>query len=295
MTPAKPHPQVRLVEVGPRDGLQNELAQVSTAVKIAFIDALSDAGLDEIEVSAFVSPKWVPQLADAQAVFGGIRRRPDVIYSALVPNMQGFERAQAARVDKVCVLTAASNTFNQRNINTDIDGTFVRLLPVVAAAKAARLQTRGYISMAFWCPYEGQVAPAKVRSVVTRLFDAGVDEVSLGDTIGKATPDEIAALLDVLLEDIAPERLALHAHDTYGRATDNVLRAYAMGIGSFDASVGGLGGCPYAPGAPGNVATEGVVRVLAGAGAKLRVDAQALDKALRIVQPHLSQRAQGAV
>jgi hydroxymethylglutaryl-CoA lyase len=283
------------VEVGPRDGLQNEPAYVETAAKIASIDALGHAGLDEIEVSSFVSPKWVGQLADAQAVFAGIKRHPDVTYSALVPNAQGLERAQAAHVDKVCVLTAASDTFNRRNVNTDIDGTFARLVPVVTAAKAAGLQTRGYISMAFWCPYEGQLLPDKVRVVVARLLDAGVDEVCLGDTIGKASADEVEALLEVLLVMIAPQRLALHAHDTYHSATANVLRAYHMGLDAFDGSVGGLGGCPYAPGAPGNVATQSVARVLKQAGAEVCVRQSVLDEALSLIELHLSRRGPGVL
>lgn len=290
MPTAEPR-QIRLVEVGPRDGLQNESAPIATSIKVAFVDALSLAGLDEVEVSAFVSARWVPQLGDAEAVFAGIRRHPCVTYSALVPNLQGLARAQAACVDKVSVLTAASDTFNRKNVNTDIDGTFARLAPVVEAAKAAHLKTRGYVSMAFWCPYEGAVLPTRVRDVVTRLEAAGVDEVSLGDTIGKATPDEVEALFEVLLARFSPHFLALHAHDTYGRAASNVARAYQLGLSTFDASAGGLGGCPYAPGAPGNIATQTVIDTLQALGAVVGGDKAALNAAHAVVAPYLGPRA----
>jgi len=272
---------IRIVEVGPRDGLQNEPKTIPTEIKVAFVDALSRARLPEIEVSAFVSPKWVPQLADAAAVFARIARVPGVVYSALVPNLQGFERALEAKADRVAVFTAASEGFNRRNINATIEESIARFVPVIERARAAKLPVRGYVSTAFWCPYEGKVAPARVAEVVRRLFDAGVEEVSIGDTIGKAVPEEVRALLDVLLAGGPAARLAMHFHDTYGHAVENVMESWRRGIETFDASTGGLGGCPYAPGASGNVATEAVVKALAAAGAKVDVDLAALAQARR--------------
>ena len=253
---------IRIVEVGPRDGLQNEKATLPTATKVAFIDALSEAGLDEIEASAFVSPKWIPQLADAEQVFAQIVRRPGVVYSALVPNEQGLERALRAKADKVAVFTAASETFNLKNINASIAGSIERFKPVVAGAKTAGLPVRGYVSTAFVCPYEGPIKPEQVLPVVEALAELGIEDISIGDTIGKATPADVDALLDQLLPRIPAEQLALHFHDTYGHAVENVIAGYKRGIEAFDASAGGLGGCPYAPGAAGNVATEAVVKAL---------------------------------
>ena len=283
---------IRMVEVGPRDGLQNEKGTIPTDIKVAFVDALSQSGAHEIEVSAFVSPQWVPQLADAHEVFSRITRRAGVLYSALVPNEQGLERAFAARVGKVSVFTAASESFSRKNVNTSIDGTFTRMAPVVKAAKAQGLPVRGYISTAFWCPYEGEVAPHSVVKVAQRLLDLGVDEISVGDTIGKATNTEVKTLLDLLLPCVPAPRMALHFHDTYGRAASNVLTAYHMGIHAFDASVGGLGGCPYAPGAPGNVSSETVVRTLRGDGADVQVDLDALARARAVMAPSVA-RLQG--
>ena len=278
---------IRIVEVGPRDGLQNETQTIPTAVKVAFVDALSRTGVPEVEVSAFVSPKWIPQLADAHEVFGSIERVPGVVYSALVPNEHGLERALAAKVGKIAVFTAASETFNQKNVNTSIDGTFKRFEPVVRQAKAAGLPIRGYVSTAFWCPYEGQIDPALAVGVVERLVTLGVDDISIGDTIGKAAPGEVRALLELLLRRVEPGRVAMHFHDTYGRAAANVLTSWEMGIETFDASVGGLGGCPYAPGAPGNVSTETVVRALRGRGAIVDVDLDALARARAVVAGHV--------
>jgi hydroxymethylglutaryl-CoA lyase len=276
-------PMIRMVEVGPRDGLQNEKGTIPTALKVAFVNALSEAGLGEIEVSAFVSPEWVPQLADAHEVFTQMTRKAGVVYSALVPNERGLDRALAAKVDRIAVLTAASNTFNRKNVNTDIDGTFARMTPVVRRAKGLGLPVRGYISTAFWCPYEGQIAPDKVLEVARRLMDLGVDEISIGDTIGKATASEVQALLNSMSPHVPVARLALHFHDTYGRAVGNVLTAWRAGVTAFDASVGGLGGCPYAPGAPGNVSTEAVVAALEGAGADVGVDREALRRARDLI------------
>ena len=278
---------MQIVEVGPRDGLQNETAPVPTEAKIAFIDALSAGGVGEIEVSAFVSPRWVPQLSDATAVLAGIARRPGVVYSALVPNMKGLEKALAAGVDKASVFTAASETFNGKNINTTIEGSIRRFQPVVAAARDAGLPVRGYVSTAFWCAFEGKIAPPAVIDVVDRLVDIGVDELAISDTIGKATPDEVRRLFDLLLDRLPASRLAGHFHDTYGRGVANVLAAWEAGIHTIDASVGGLGGCPYAPGASGNVATGDVVEALEARGVSTGVDRQQLADAFAILSPHL--------
>ncbi len=278
---------IRIVEVGPRDGLQNEAATIPTEVKVAFVDALAKSGVHEIEVSAFVSPKWVPQLSDAEEVFARIERRSGVAYSALVPNAQGLERALAARVDKIAVFTAASETFNQKNINTSIGGSLKRFAPVVNGAHRAKVKVRGYVSTAFWCPYEGRITPSAVLRVGERLLELGVDEVAVGDTIGKATRQEVEELLDVLLTRVPVTRLALHFHDTYGRAALNVLAGFARGVTTFDGSAGGLGGCPYAPGAPGNVATHTVMRTLSEAGADVQVDVAALAQAYALVSPHI--------
>ncbi|HET9950639.1 MAG TPA: hydroxymethylglutaryl-CoA lyase [Candidatus Eisenbacteria bacterium] len=263
---------VRIVEVGPRDGLQNEKEPIPTDAKVALVDALSLAGYDEIEVSAFVSPKWVPQLADASDVFARIRRREGVLYSALVPNERGLERALEARAGKVAVFTAASETFNRKNINASIDESIARFAPVVPRALEADVRVRGYISTAFWCPYEGRIEPAAVVKVAKRLLDLGVEELSIGDTIGKAVPAEVHALLDLLLDAVPQDQIALHFHDTYGTGVANALAAYDRGITIFDSSVGGVGGCPYAPGAAGNVATEDLAWALSRSGAELSLD-----------------------
>lgn len=278
---------MKIVEVGPRDGLQNETATVPTDAKIAFVNALSETGVGEIEVSAFVSSRRVPQLADAEAVFGGIARKDGVVYSALVPNERGLERAMAAGVDKISVFTAVSETFNRKNIHTSVDGSLRRFQPLVGRARALGLPVRGYVSTAFWCAFEGKIAPTATIALVERLIEIGVDEVSISDTIGKATPDEVATLLDCLLPRMAPERVAVHFHDTYGRGMDNVLTSWSQGIRIFDASVGGLGGCPFAPGATGNVATAAVVAALEGKGARVGVDLAKLSRARRILDPFL--------
>ena len=266
---------MRIVEVGPRDGLQNEPATVPTDAKVAFVDALGEAGVSEIEVSSFVSPKWVPQLADADEVFRRIRRVPGVLYSALVPNEKGLERAQAARADKVAVFTAASETFNRRNINASIAESIERFRPVV---RAAGVPVRAYVSTAFWCPFEGRVAPGAVVDLARRLVDLGVNELSIGDTIGKATADEVRSLLSLLLPCAVP--VALHFHDTYGRAVDNALTARReFGVEAFDSSAGGLGGCPYAPGASGNVATETLAAAFDAAGFPTGVRIEAVRRA----------------
>ncbi len=252
---------VRLMEVGPRDGLQSVKELVPTDAKVAFVDALSRSGLRDIEVSSFVSPRWVPQLADADEVFRRIARQPGVRYWALVPNAQGMERAQAAAVDGVAVFTAASETFSKRNTNATIGETLDRFRPVIAGAK---VPVRGYVSTAFVCPFEGVIAPEAVRRVVLDLVELGCSEISLGDTIGRATADQVRALLALLLPDVPAGRLALHCHDTFGQAVGNVLAAAELGVTTVDGSAGGIGGCPYAPGAPGNVATEALVVAFPG-------------------------------
>ncbi len=272
---------IRIVEVGPRDGLQNEARTIPTEDKVAFVDALSKAGLQEIEAGAFVSPEWVPQLADSGEVFRRIHRAPGVTYSALVPNERGLDRALEARADKIAVFTAASETFNQKNINCSIAESLRRFAPVLDRARSLKLPVRGYVSTAFWCPYEGKVPPEKARDVVVALVDAGVEEVSIGDTIGKATAAEVRDLLSRVLPLLGSVRPAMHFHDTYGQAIENVLESWRAGIRTFDCSVGGIGGCPYAPGAPGNVGTEAVVRALRDAGATVDVDLTALEGARR--------------
>ena len=280
---------IKIVEVGPRDGLQNETVIVPTEIKVAFVNALSLTGVSEVEVSAFVSPRWVPQLGDADDVFRDIIRKEGVVYSALVPNEKGLERAIAARVDKISVFTAVSETFNQKNINTTRDGALRRFRPLVKRARAEGLEVRGYISTAFWCPFEGRISPEATAGVVEKLFDIDVDEVSISDTIGKAKPEEVSRLFDCLLPGIAPERIAVHFHDTYGRGVENVLASRSYGIGIFDASTGGIGGCPFAPGATGNVATESVVKALENKGEAVAVDLEKLSQARGLLGAFLNQ------
>ncbi len=274
---------IRIVELAPRDGLQNEAAMVPTEVKVAFVDLLSRTGVQEIEVSAFVSPRAIPQLSDADQVFTRIARVPGVIYSALVPNERGLDRALAARVDRIAVFTAASESFNRKNINATIEESLGRFVPVIGRARAAGIPVRGYVSTAFWCPYEGAIDPGKTVEVASRLVDLGVEEVSIGDTIGKAVPREVDALLALLLPVVPAPRLAMHFHDTYGHAVENVAASWRHGLRSFDSSAGGIGGCPYAPGATGNVATEAVVAVLRSLGEEMSIDLQALARARSLI------------
>ena len=271
--------RVRIVEVGPRDGLQNERASVSTSDKIEFVNRLSASGLPVIEVSAFVSPKWVPQMADASEVFAGINRQPDTKYTALVPNQAGLDRAIAAGVDEVAVFAASSETFSRRNTNQSIDASLANYALVCAQARAAGLRVRGYLSTAFGCPFEGSIAPDHVASVAARLIDLGVYEVAVSDTIGIAHPGQVARVLDAVLARVPAERLALHFHDTRGTALANVLTALPFGIRTFDASAGGLGGCPYAPGAAGNLATDDLIYMLDGLGVETGVSLAALSEA----------------
>ena len=273
---------IRIVEVGPRDGLQNEAGWVPTEAKVAYVDLLSASGLAEIEVSSFVAPEWVPQLADAAAVFAAIKRRPGVRYTALVPNQRGLARAVASRVDGVSVFTAASETFCRKNINASIAESLARFGPVVAQSP---VPVRGYVSTAFHCPFEGPVAPTAVLHVTADLLAMGCTEVSLGDTIGRARVEDVERLLDVLLPHCPAERLALHLHDTFGAALANAQSGAAMGIRTFDGSTGGLGGCPYAPGAPGNVATEALVQAFAG---HTDIDLSILEQAASLIRPWLT-------
>ncbi len=263
---------VRLVEVGPRDGLQNEKAMVPTGAKVELIDRLTDAGLAAIEATAFVSPKWVPQMSDAAEVMSGIRRGSGVRYPVLTPNMKGFEAALAAKADEVAVFVAASETFSQRNINCGIAESLERARPIFAAAVEHGVRVRGYISCVLGCPYEGEVDPRRVADVAAALFDLGSYEISLGDTIGVGTPGKLGDLIAAVGERVPVAVLAGHFHDTYGQALTNVYAAMQMGVTTFDASVAGLGGCPYAKGATGNVASEDVVYLLDGLGIETGVD-----------------------
>ncbi|WP_321905568.1 hydroxymethylglutaryl-CoA lyase [Paraburkholderia tropica] len=267
---------VRIVEVGPRDGLQNEAALVATADKIALIERLANAGLAHIEAAAFVSPRWVPQMADGAQVLGGIERRKGVTYSALVPNAQGLDAALGARVSEVAVFAAASESFSRKNINCSIDESLMRFEPVIEHARQAGIPVRGYVSCVLGCPFEGEIAPEAVASVAAQLYRMGCHEISLGDTIGTGTPLKTQRLIAACAHDVPLERLAGHFHDTWGMAASNVYAALESGVSVFDASVGGLGGCPYSPGASGNVATEDLVWLCEGLGIETGVDLAAL-------------------
>lgn len=284
---------VKVVEVGPRDGLQNEKVTIPTQAKVEYITALGDAGLRVIEAGAFVSPKWVPQMADSADVYRNIPKDPGVEYPVLVPNMKGLERAIEAGVKSIAIFTAASETFNKRNINMTIDGSFENYAPVVGRALGEGMRVRGYISTAFGCPYEGEVAPEKVLEVSARLLDLGCYEVSVGDTIGVGTPMQVQGVIGILLQVIPASKLAMHFHDTRGTALANTLAALEMGIATFDASSGGLGGCPYAPGASGNMATEDLVYLLDGMAIETGVDLRKLVAASSIIAPYLDHALPG--
>ena len=264
--------RVRIVEVGPRDGLQNEQALVPTATKIELIDRLSATGLRTIEATSFVSPKWVPQLADAAEVFTGITRRPGVGYPVLVPNLQGYERARAVGADEVAVFTAASEAFNRRNTNAGIDESLERFAPVLERARADGVKVRGYVSTVLGCPYQGDVPLSDVVRVAKRLHGMGCYEVSLGDTIGVGTPEKARAMLRAVATEVPMAALAVHFHDTWGQALANILACLEEGVSVVDAAVSGAGGCPYAKGASGNVASEDVVYMLHGLGIDTGVD-----------------------
>ena len=271
--------RAEIFEVGPRDGLQNEARPIPTAGKIALIDLLSRAGFGRIEVASFVSPKWVPQMADSADVLAGITRAPGVRYAALVPNMKGFEAAVAARADEVAVFASASEGFSRANLNCTIAESLDRFRPVMEAAAEVGLPVRGYVSCVTDCPFDGPTPPASVARVAAALADLGAYEVSLGDTIGHGRPDTIRAMLQAVLAVLPPARLAGHYHDTGGRALANIEASLDLGLRVFDAAVGGLGGCPYAPGAPGNVATEAVAARLAGLGLDTGLKAEVLAEA----------------
>ena len=279
-----------IVEVGPRDGLQNEAALVSTADKIAFVDRLSAAGHSTIEVSAFVSPKRVPQMADAAEVFAGIERRPGVRYTALVPNLAGLDRALAARVSEVAIFAAASETFSRRNINQSIEESLTTYAAVCRSAEAAGLRVRGYLSTCFGCPFEGPVPPDRVAGLSARLIDLGVFEVAVSDTIGVAHPGQVPVVLDAVSALVSVDRIALHFHDTRGTALANVLAALDYGISTFDSSAGGLGGCPFAPGASGNLATEDLLYMLDGLQVKTGIELAASTEASTFIESRIDHR-----
>jgi len=287
--------RVSIVEVGPRDGLQNENTPLSVQDKLELIDALADAGLDTIEAGSFVNPKWVPQMAVSDAVFAALTRRPGVRYTALTPNLRGLERALDAGVDEVAVFAAASEGFSQRNINCSIEESLERFLPVLQRAGGAGVRVRGYVSCVLGCPYDGPVAAQSVLSVSRALLDMGCYEVSLGDTIGIGSAGGMQRLLDVLVPALGADRLALHCHNTYGQALANLLVGLQYGIARIDSAVAGLGGCPYARGASGNVATEDVLYLLADLGIETGVDLDAVLAAGERVSAHLGRSSAASV
>ncbi len=268
--------QVRIVEVGPRDGLQNEKQAIPTRAKIELIENLVDAGLNYIEAGSFVNPKWVPQMADSGEVFSGIQRKPGVTYAALTPNLQGYERAIAVGANEVAIFAAASEAFSQKNINCSIKESITRFETLITTAKQQQIPVRGYISCVAGCPYDGSVDAATVASIANDLLALGCYEISLGDTIGVGTAGQIKQLIEILARTIPIEKLAVHMHDTYGQALTNIYAALELGIGIVDSSVAGLGGCPYAVGATGNVATEDVVYLLNGLGIEHGVNLEKL-------------------
>lgn len=287
--------QVTLIEVGPRDGLQNESSFVYTEHKIELINLLSQTGLKHIETTSFVSPRAIPQLADNEAVFAGINKAAGIAYSALVPNERGMLRALDAGVKEIAVFTAASELFNQRNINCSIEESLDRFRPVLALAKAHNIPVRGYISCVLGCPYQGEVAPTQVALVAKKLLDLGVNELSLGDTIGVGTPKQTQALLDEIIPLLPLTELAMHFHDTYGQAIANIYASLNYGVHRFDSSVAGLGGCPYARGASGNVATEDVLYLMHGLGIETGVDIFKVVAAGEMICGHLGRRNQSKV
>jgi len=287
--------KVKIVEVGPRDGLQNEKETIAAAVKIELVDRLTRAGFANIEAASFVSPKWVPQMATSAEVMAGITRRPGTVYSALVPNMQGFEAALAAGADEVVIFGAASEAFSQKNINCSIAESVERFRPVAQAARQHGLRLRGSISCALGCPYQGEVAPAAVADVVRRLRDLGCDELDIADTIGVGTPRKTQAVLAAAAAEFPLARLSGHFHDTYGQAIANIYAALEVGVAIFHSSVAGLGGCPYAKGATGNVATEDVLYLMQGLGIDTGIDLDAVVDAGQFISGHLGRKAASRV
>ena len=275
--------RVTIVEVGPRDGLQNENVAIDTDTKVRFIDALSDSGLPVIEATSFVSAKAIPQLSDAEEVMRRIARKPGVRYPVLVPNERGLERALSCGAREIAVFTAASETFNRRNIDASVAESLERFVPVVSSAKQSQVRVRGYVSTSFGCPYEGPVAPARVLEVVDRLLEIGIDEISIGDTIGVAGPRQVVELCTELLTRVDVGRLAMHFHDTRGTALANVMASLQMGVAIYDSSAGGLGGCPYAPGAAGNLATEDLLYMLDDLGIETGISLDKVVKATSLI------------
>lgn len=278
---------VKVVEVGARDGLQNEKGFVPTPIKVGLVDLLSESGLTHIEVTSFVSPKWIPQMADNKEVLKNIKRKPGVVYSVLTPNLKGFKDAMASGVDEVAVFGAASEAFSNKNINCSIAESLKRFEDVMTAAKEANVKVRGYVSCVLGCPYEGYVQPSKVAEVVKSMFEMGCYEISLGDTIGVGTPGSMSAMLAEVSRVVPRQRLAVHCHDTYGQAVANIFAALMMGIQVVDSSVAGLGGCPYAKGASGNVSTEDVVYLLHGLNIKTGIDINKLLLASQYISENL--------
>tara|TARA_R110002050_G_scaffold223221_3_gene359037 strand:- start:11656 stop:12597 length:942 start_codon:yes stop_codon:yes gene_type:complete len=270
---------VKIVEVGPRDGLQNEATPVSANDKITLIQKLADAGISYIESGSFVSPKWVPQMSTSSEVFEKLNRKDGVTYAALTPNLQGFEGAIAVNADEVAIFGAASESFSQKNINCTIEESLARFTPIMAAAKQANIKVRGYVSCVLGCPYEGDISPEQVAKVAKKLYQMGCYEISLGDTIGVGTPAKVMEMIQAVSNDVPIEKLAVHFHDTYGQALTNIYAALQMGIAVVDSAIAGLGGCPYAKGASGNVATEDVVYMLNGLKIKTDIDFNELLKA----------------
>lgn len=287
--------KVKMVEVGPRDGLQNEKQPISVATRIALIDRLAAAGLPVIEAGSFVSPKWVPQMAASEEVLAGIQRRPGVVYSALTPNMKGYERALAAKADEVAVFGAASEAFTQKNINCTIAESLERFRPLIEQARQDGIPVRGYVSCVLGCPYEGEIDPAKVAEVSGALLDMGCYEISLGDTIGVGTPEAAKRMIEQVSARVPVEKLAVHFHDTYGQALANIYAALQMGIAVVDSAVAGLGGCPYARGASGNVASEDVLYLLNGLGIETGVDLNLLAEAGNFISAELGRESNSRV
>lgn len=285
--------RVRIVEVGPRDGLQNEEKHVPTGDKIRLIRALAESGLKDIEITSFVSPKWIPQLADCSEVAAGVELPDDVAVSALVPNMKGYEAARKAGLKYIALFMSATESHSKKNINKSIDEAIETLSEVARQAKSDALKVRCYVSVVFECPYEGPVHPGQVEKITRRLLEMGVDEISLGDTIGAATPNQVVALVSMLREHVDIGKIALHFHDTRGTALANVLAGLDCGISIFDSSLGGMGGCPYAPGAAGNLATEDLVYMLHGLGVQTGVELDKLIQAGELAEEILSKRLPG--
>jgi len=264
--------QVKIVEVGPRDGLQNEVTPVNASDKITLIEKLTDAGIKYIESGSFVSPKWVPQMATSTEVFEKLNRAKEVTYAALTPNMRGFEAAMAVNANEVAIFGAASESFSQKNINCSIEESLERFTPIITAAKNANIKVRGYVSCALGCPYEGDITPEQVAKVAMKLYQMGCYEISLGDTIGVGTPANVTKMIQAVSARVPMDKLAVHFHDTYGQALTNIYAALQMGVTTIDSAIAGLGGCPYAQGASGNVATEDVVYMLNGLGIKTSIN-----------------------